>query len=252
SRRILTKLRHSGGMSTGIKPATLLPAFFLAACGSDAVSDPLENASNGDPVLARALNDPLMVDPDLAYRNEANAAITIRHDHALPPLRAGEEAGQRARDEARLELLEDGPIVDLPESGNGPGLPSLAGATTANAMLAALDADPACVTGLGEGHGWAGRMPQAASIMPHGMVRQAAGRDGQGCTVRVIRYLTAATQSDALEYHYNRAGRGGLRMTRFDQPENSIRGSRGGTQFFAHARPGPDGMTAVDLVYWQR
>lgn len=223
----------------------------LAACGDEAAQNVASEATGRDPLMAKALNDPLMVDPDLAYRNEANAAITIRHDYALPLLDASDEAGQRARAEARLELLEAGPIVELPDPENGAAIPALAEASTANDILVALGADSRCSSGLEEGFGWAARLPRIASVMPHGMVRQAAGRDGQGCTARVIRYLTAASQSDALEYHYNRAGRGGLRMTRPSADENAIRGSRGATQFFAVARPGPKGMTAVDLVYWQ-
>ncbi len=229
----------------------LTPAILLGSCSDETAPEINRAASGGDPLLARALNDPLMVDPDLAYRNEANAAITIRHDHALPPLKASAGADGSAREAARLALLEGGPIVDLPDPVSGAGPSALGGLRTANAILEALGADGACSTDLSESFAWAARLPELASVMPHGMVSHAAGSDANGCSVRVIRYVTAATPEDALEYHYNRAGRGGLRVTRFGAPEDSIRGSRGDVQLFAQARPANDGMSTVDLIYWQ-
>ena len=238
-------------MSIRVPLPAVVAAILLGSCSDDVVPDRTSTASGGDPLLARALNDPLMVDPDLAYRNEANAAIMIRHDHALPPLRANEGADGRAREAARLALLEGGAIVDLPDPMSGEGPRALGGLGTANAILGALGADRACSTGLGEGFAWAARLPELASIMPHGMVSHAAGSDANGCSVRVIRYVTAAAPNDVLEYHYNRANRGGLRVARFGTPPDSVRGSRGGTQLIVQARPGPNGMSAVDLIYWQ-
>ncbi|WP_298465256.1 hypothetical protein [uncultured Erythrobacter sp.] len=230
----------------------VLPPLMLAACGDEAASDGTSSAVSSDPLLARALNDPLMVDPDLAYRNEANAAITIRHDHALPLFEGSDEAAQRAREEARLQLLEAGSVLDLPNAAIGEGVGSLAGETTAPGMINAIGGPAACTESLSEGFEWAARLPDAAQVMPHGMVQQAAGGSASGCSVRVVRYLTPATIEDALEYHYNRAHRAQLRVERFSKPEQIVRASRGSTQFIVHARPAPNNMSAVDLIYWQR
>lgn len=230
----------------------ILPALMLAACGDETAPDPAGAATSSDPLLASALNDPLMVDPDLAYRNEANAAITIRHDHAMPLFGGSDEAAQRAREEARLQLLENGSVLDLPDPVDGEGVGSLAGETTASAMINAIGGPAACTQSLSEGFAWAARLPEAARVMPHGMVQQAGGGDANGCSVRVVRYLTPATIEDALEYHFNRAHRAQLRVERFSKPEQIVRASRGSTQFIVHARPAPNAMSAVDLIYWQR
>lgn len=237
-----------------IRPISLaiLPALMLAACGDDPVSERAGAATSSDPVLARALNDPLMVDPDLAYRNEANAAIAIRHDHAVPRFVGSDEAAQRAREEARLQLLENGSVLDLPDAVTGGAVGSLADETTAGAMIKAIGGPRACSQNLGEGFEWAARLPDAAKVMPHGMVQQAAGGGANGCSVRVVRYVTPATIEDALEYHFNRAHRAQLRVERFGKPEQILRASRGGTQFIVHARSAPNEMSAVDLIYWQR
>ncbi|MEL6531311.1 MAG: hypothetical protein AAFQ27_15235, partial [Pseudomonadota bacterium] len=123
---------------------------------------------------------------------------------------------------------------------------------TAPAMLAALGGPAVCNGGLSEGFGWAARLPQVAQVMPHGMVQQAAGKDANGCSVRIVRYLTPATIDDALEYHFNQAFRARLRVERFSAPEQILQASRGSTQFFVHVRPGNNGLSAVDLIYWQR
>jgi len=230
----------------------LLPALALAACGEESTPDVTTAATNGDPLLARALNDPLMIDPDLAHRNEANAAITILHDGALPAFEASEAAAQRAREAGRRQLLGSAPVLDLPEAAIGEGAAALADAATAPSMIKALGGPSACEGGLSEGFVWAARLPNVAQVMPHGMVQQAAGKDSAGCALRVVRYLTPATIDDALEYHFNQAHRARLRVERFNEPEPILQASRGGTQFFVHARPGPNGMSAVDLIYWQR
>ena len=47
-----------------------------------------------------------MVDPDLAWRTEANAVVGFREGHPLPPIEARDDAANRAREAARIELLE--------------------------------------------------------------------------------------------------------------------------------------------------
>ncbi len=242
----------SNPMKLRMPLCALLPALALAACGDDPTPDVTAAATNGDPLLARALNDPLMIDPDLAHRNEANAAITIRHDEALPAFAASEEAAQQAREAGRRQLLGDAPVLDLPDATIGEGSANLGDKRTASSIIDALGGPGACKGGLTEGFGWAARLSNVAQVMPHGMVQQAAGKDASGCSLRVVRYLTPATVSDALEYHFNQAHRARLRVERFSEPEQILQASRGGTQFFVHARPGSNGMSAVDLIYWQR
>ena len=124
----------------------LAPVLAVFACADESAVEPDAVVNNVDPYIARALNDPLMVDPDLAYRNEANAAITIGYDHALPSFKQTEETASAARETARLALLEEGPIPDLPlPSGQGPA--SLAESYSVEAVLDALDAPMACRKG---------------------------------------------------------------------------------------------------------
>ena len=236
---------------TGTASALML-AVACAACSDEPARQPSSEIGETDPLLARALADPLMVDPDLAYRNEANAAITIRYDHPLPPLRASDELAERARNAAQFELLADGEILELPLPGSDRGNNSLAGLRSASAMVEAVGGPMNCAARLEEGLAWAARMPGPSSIMPHGMVQQAAGVEGAGCSLRVVRYLTPVSMDDALQYHFNRANRARLRPAVYASPERSLNGDGRTEHLMVHARPGSGGMSAIDLVYWTK
>lgn len=229
-------------------------AFALAGCDGPQAPREAEIINAADPQVARALNDPLMVDPDLSHRSEANAAITIAYDHALPSLRGTDESARRARETARLELLEEGAMDELPEPGEGAGLVSLEEVWDAAGVLAALGAPEACREDVASDFALAADLPEAARVMPHGMVRAAAGADTPACTMRLVRYATPAAVEDVLQYHFNVAKRAGLSPRHFAIPEPIVRARQeeGGGLFEIHARPASGNLTFVDLVYWKR
>ncbi len=230
-----------------------LALFAVAGCSSDSADEETLPDRARDPLVARALADPLMSDPDLAYRNEANAAIALQNDHILPPLAASDEAAERARNAARMELLKGGPIAELPSrfaAGDGPE--SFAAIATADAILRKAGGSAACAERLVEGLIHAADLPAAAAIMPHGMAQQAAGTTGGGCEARVVRYLTPVGASDVIEWHYTLAERARLRPVLYGEAEVALAAEGRLESLAVQARPGPNGLTAVDLVYWRK
>lgn len=225
-------------------------ALAVAACGSEPVDEQRSDVTGTDPLLTNALGDPLMVDPDLAYRNQANSAIAINHDHALPPLEAREELAERAREAARRDLLRDGPIPDLPFPLSDDRGQILADLKFAGEIVTAVGGPSRCNGSLEEGLVWAANMSATAAIMPHGMVQQAAGTNANGCTLRVVRYLSPAGVEDALQYHYTRADRARLRPALYESPEMIVAAEGREEALIVHAREGVGGLTAVDLVFW--
>lgn len=228
--------------------ALLLPAV-LAACsgapGDGAMGDPFAF----DPLVAAALHDPLMSDPDLSARNEANAVLGFAADTALPLLPASPEAAQAAREAGRLELLAEGGMPPLPSPVPARiALPAPGG--SAQEGLAAVGAPDACIAALEEGFGWSVSLPQVASVMPQGMVVQAGGSARAGCGLRLVRYHTAAPPEDVLQYHYVRAGRAGLQPQRHAGEGDAISGqSASGEALLAIVHKAASGLTAVDLYY---
>lgn len=231
-----------------------LVALGLAGCDrltGDASAPPAPRNDAADPVIARAFNDPLMSDPDLARISTANAAVDHADQSALPVLEASGEAARQARDAARAELLKTGPIADLPAIAPGSGGPDLAAMSAPAEILAALDAPAACRSALREGFGWAARLKAPAAILPLGMTEYAAGSESPGCRVQVVRYLTAASVEDALTYHHALAQRAGMSAQQFTAPEAIVAASgKNGAQLRVHARSAPGGMNAVDLAWW--
>lgn len=222
----------------------------LSACGS---GEPvLIETPEADPMVARALFDPLMVDPDLAYRNEVNAALTIGFDHALPTFEGSDQAARRAREVARLALIENGAIVQLPEFDGADAGRSLKHARgNAIAMSGVYGLPERCTNNLSEGYEWAADMPAVADIMPHGMVRQAAGLDVAVCEARLVTYLTPASESDVLEWHYNLARRADLDVSLFNQPELALWAKNRGLNVAVHVTDGGRSLTLVDIIYWR-
>jgi hypothetical protein len=243
---ILTIAWHETGMR---RAAVLFMPALLAACsgapGDGVPGDPFA----ADPLVAAALHDPLMSDPDLSARNEANAVLGFAADTALPLIPATPEAAQAAREAGRLELLAEGGMPALPSPVAAPAtFPAPGG--DARAGLVAIGAPDRCIAALQEGFGWSASLPQAAAIMPHGMVVQAGGSEAVGCGLRVIRYHTAAPPEDVLQYHYVRAGRAGLEPQRHAGAGDSISGrAASGEALLVTLRKAASGLTAVDLYY---
>ena len=233
-----------------------LLALGLAACGNEAAREAADQAAlvAEDPVIARALNDPLMSDPDLASRNEANAALGFPDSHALPVIAARGADASAAREAQRMALLADGPIPNLPrprERKEGEAaLKALGPMASAGDLLEAVGAPATCAARLREDFALAASLPPPAALPPEARVMQAGGADGKGCGLRIIRYTTAAAPEDVLQYHYTKARRAGLRAARYAEPEAILRArGKNGAALTIQARPALHGLTGVDLIY---
>ena len=241
-----------------------LTTLVLAGCTPDAVDAPVDMFDQ-DPVVARALHDPLMIDPDLVGRGNAYSLIELSDGHPLPVFKATSEAAARARSAARFELLEGGQIPDLPAPSSGSSGFKLGQMARANAMVEAAAGPLDCNDLLEDDLIWSTRLSPATVLPPHAMVQRAAGVDQPGCGIRAVRYRTAMGQGQALEYHFTKLERAGFQITRFGAgdgagPENGPGNGDAGTyeaQLVAQkqgervviaVRSGPYGMSAVDVV----
>lgn len=231
-----------------------IPLALLGLCAActPSAGGPQEDAQliARDPVVARALHDPLLTDPDLASRNEANAAISFIDSAALPVMAPQPAEARKMVEVMRIDLLEGGPLTDLPAAEAGPGGAVLGPTSDPADLLGAVDAPAECAATLREDFALAASLPPVAMIPPRAMVMQAGGTDAPGCGVRIVRYATAAPVEDVLHYHYTRAARAGLAPRRFAKPADSMAaGFQGGERIVVHLRRTPQGLTGVTLVY---
>lgn len=228
-----------------------LALVLLAGCDEEAKDAP-EEVLTQDPQLARALNDPLMVDPDLSWRSEANAVLAIRDGHPLPLFDASAEASRRAREAMRLELLEDGQIAAMPPASSEASRFALGDAQSANAMVEEVGGRGDCADRLEDSLEWSTRMPAPSTLPPHSMVQQAAGIAAGECDMRIVRYLTPAGIDYVLEFHFANADRARFEIALYRQPEAQIFAERRDQVLVVAVRAGPGGMSAVDVIHWRK
>ncbi|WP_427965811.1 hypothetical protein [Altererythrobacter sp.] len=207
-----------------------------------------------DPLVQQALNDRLMTDPDLAFQNEGNAALTIGYDHSLPRIENGPEITALTRDETRMALLDGGEIAELPASISEPEIASYTEDLSAEERARMAGVAEACAQGLEHSTIWAARLQDYAEIVPRGAVVDAAGSDRAGCKLRIVTYRTPLAIEDVMQFNFTLAVRAGFdpEYLAGSGPERAIRGRKGGKNLAVYVRPGFDGLTDVDIVSAER
>lgn len=226
----------------------LLPLTLLAAaCGSD----PPPKQEADDPALSGALADQIMVDPDLAQQNKADAAINVTGPPVteLPPIDRSPQAIAAARAEALK--LAGGTIRPAPAPQKGDATTAtLAEAVTAAQVAQAAKGPAGRCAGKAEYSAmWAAKLPAELSVYPRGAVQDAAGTDSDGCALRVVSFRTPVPPAEVVDWYHTRVTAAGYGAThRIEGKDHALGGSRGPAAYIVYARVLEDGLTEVDLV----
>lgn len=219
----------------------------LGGCGSNAAVDP---TAEQDPVVADAVNDPIMADPDLASQNRGNAALTGGGPASaqIPPFNRSPEEIERARTAAASPF--GGKIDPAPAPQRTAPQSQLAGAQTPLAVAAALGlADGVCGQSFGFSATWAAKLPIALQVYSRGHTLIAGGSDNPLCKLRSVRFVTPVPVGDVIDFYYASAGKANLMPQRAREGSDEV--VSGGLEdrgFMVYARQRADGLTEVDLV----
>lgn len=232
----------------------------LAGCGgadSDkaALAD-LDNKLVGkgsDPEMNAALNDRILVDPDLTDSANVNSIKSAER-----PLNGATPADSGYDGDASIEALDSAKLMRAPK-------PAIVGIEECDncgekraVTLGALAADQGVTRGKGTcdaklqyGAAWAQRMPPEFPVYPRGRVKEAGGVDGGICDIRVATFTTSASMQNVIDYYYTRARKSGYSAEhQIRAGEHVLGGTRdndGGAYFITfNAHPG--GGTSVDIV----
>lgn len=226
----------------------------LGGCGKPAASghdlDRLDaqltgGAGNGgDPALAGALHDQIMVDPQLVQSANAGAVRPApRPDPgSMPP----DELGA-PRDTSRPGDLKPAPAAT-------PGCRDCVAARGALTLGALAERQSqarvaACAGGLRYATGWADRLPAALPLYPDARVAEAAGNDDNGCALRVVSFASSAPPSRVTDWYYAHGSRAGFAADHHeDGMERVLRGTHGASSFMLYLHPRAGGGTEADLV----
>jgi hypothetical protein len=220
----------------------------LAGCSSSKPA-PDPNAER-DGAAAAALNDPIMVDPDLSAQNRGNAALSGGGppNGNLPDFNRSPEEAEAARTAALAQF--GGAISPAPAASASADKSRLAGALTMPAVAAASGiVSKACAEGMGFTFGWAAQLPAGLQIYPRGHATVGAGNDTNGCKVRAVRFVTPVSVSDAVDYYF--ASARGAKLSperRHEGDDEVVAGKSAAGSGAAYIRKRADGLTEVDLI----
>lgn len=229
-----------------------LPLFALAACGGgdpDVVADVNLSGNIADPALASALQDQIMVDPQLGQQANRDAVRP-----ASQPYTGGVPSDAVA---ANSNAVDTGKLLHAPA-------PTLAGKDCAQCKagreavtlggLAQRQKNvrtSGCASALRYSAAWAQRLPADLPLYPQARVTEAAGSQGGKCALRVVSFSAAQPMQALVDWYYTKAVRAGYSAEhQIDGAEHILGGTRasddGAYVLFLTARP--DGGTDIDMV----
>lgn len=231
----------------------LLPLLLLAACGDAPAENPedaldielAETANGSDPMLATALADPIMVDPMLATRANADAVRPPAQPYSgliaspdTAPIRDG-------GDEAEAAPAPQGECRECAAARDSVTLAALAKRQPAQLV-------GGCATGLAYSARWAAHLPADLPLHPAARVSEAAGNDTNGCALRVVSFTVAKPLQSVTDFYYARAKKAGFTAEHKADAEGQhmLNGARqrdgAGYAVFLSERTG--GGTQVELI----
>lgn len=233
---------------------TLFLALALSGCGKtpdeEAALADLDNSlaqvngasSVADPALQAALKDQIMVDPALVQ--QANA------DTVRPPQQP--ESGAVPPDDIAGAARKPAPEAALraaPAPGECRQCLAARRALTLGALAQAQGRSGQCASSVAYSAAWANRLPRGVPLYPDARVAEAAGADGDGCTLRVVSFASAAPMQRLLDWYYTKATDAGYNAERgADGAEQMLAGTKQGAAFLVVFRERKGGGTDVDLM----
>ncbi|HEU4961077.1 MAG TPA: hypothetical protein VFT56_11765 [Sphingomonas sp.] len=218
----------------------------LAGCHKDsrkldALDNQLTGANAGDAAVRGALNDQIMVDPDLTQ--QANGAAV--RPPAKPYSAEVPAAGSEAAATGKLRHAP-APGKDCPECATRKGALTLG-------ELARRQKAPrvgSCSSDVQYGADWATRLGDLP-IYPGGHVSEAAGANRDGCALRIVSFTTTAPASRVIDWYYTQATKAGYDAEQqSDGKQRVLGGTRGRDDgaYLVFVDPSDGGGSSVDLV----
>ncbi|TKD51291.1 hypothetical protein [Sphingomonas baiyangensis] len=238
-------------MASAPRPRYLLAiSLLLAGCADQPVADELAgldaaliagaDANAADPAAMAALNDPIMVDPYLSTRSNADALRppTLPYTGAVPhPGIAGIEG----------DLESAGPPAAIEQAGA-----ARPDAITFAALAGALPggAGP-CAARLAYSAAYANRLPAGLALPAPARVIEAAGVDDAGCALRAVGFYIAQPADRVAGWYAARTKGAGYTVEhRRDGDTQVLNGARArdDAAYALFLTPRADGGTDVEMV----
>lgn len=191
---------------------TGMASLALSACGVGQDDEKNRTAADIDPAMSIALEDELLVDPDLVETGNINNALDPSGPNSGAQPKAVGASSADSRAEAASQIGGSG-LLTAPEPVIMEDSDCLGcdGDRTGATLSAKADIDagkrgkPACDGKLQYNAKWATRMPAGFKVYPRAVVKEAAGVDGGDCSIRAVTFTTKVDIKDVVDYYYTRA-----------------------------------------------
>ena len=212
-----------------LRSAALAGLIVLAGCsrGNDNQLAAIDNeliANGTDPALTSALEDQIMVDPNLVQQSNPNSV--------RPP-----ETPVQAQYPADAAPRESGGARVTQASAASAGGP--APAPSAASCGAPFDYGPQ----------WANRLPPEFPAYPGGRLTEAAGNNHGDCRMRVVTFTTADASGRVLQYYQGVASRAGFTAEQQQRGDDQVLGgTRGDAAYYLIVTPVQSGSEVALIV----
>jgi hypothetical protein len=222
----------------------------LAGCTTSKPEQPddAELTNVADPALASALQDQIMVDPQLG--RQANG------DAIRPPSQPYSAGAPSVTVAANGDKIDTAGLMKAPAPVAATKQCSQCAARRESLTLGGLAARQSgatgkCAAAITYSASWANRLPADLPLFPQARVTEAAGTQGGACALRVVSFTTTQPMQMLLDWYYTKAMRAGYTAEhQTDGDEHILGGTRGrdGGAYVLFLTSRPDGGTDIDLV----
>ncbi|RYY29027.1 MAG: hypothetical protein EOP62_01555 [Sphingomonadales bacterium] len=230
--------------------SALLPLALAGCGGSGNLGDAEEVSGNAaDPALASALQDQIMVDPQLGRAANGDA---IRPPGQ--PYSAGVPGDGVA---ANTDQVDMSGLMKTPaptQAGKDCTQCAAARESVTLGGLAARQRDTRssqCASSMTYSAAWANRLPRDLPLFPQARVTEAAGSEAGQCALRAVSFSSAQPMQAMLDWYYTRAIKSGYTSEhQVDGAEHILGGTRerDGGAYVLFMTTRTDGGTDIDMV----
>lgn len=233
---------------------TLSPLALIACNGGGesqqniAALDNEISGNSADPALMGALQDQIMVDPQLAQQSNKDAIRPPGQPYSAPLPGETVAAGKAA-------MPKDGELLKAPAPVEGKcDACDAQDASITLGSLAAKQKDQrtaGCAAKLNYSAAWAARLPADMPLHPQARIVEAAGADDAKCGLRVVTFSTPQPLQTMIDWYYTRAVRGGYTAEHQKRDGQHVLGgtrSRDDAAYVVFLSARADGGTDLDLI----
>jgi hypothetical protein len=231
--------------------SSLVLPLALAGCGGAGNVPNADEASTNaaDPALASALQDQIMVDPQLG--RQANG------DAVRPPTQPYSAGAPDDGVAANTDQVSTAGLMKAPAPTQASKDCAQCAAARESVTLGGLAARQKdqrtnqCAGSMTYSAGWANRLPADLPLYPQARVTEAAGSEAGRCALRAVSFSTAQPMQALLDWYYTKAVKSGYTSEhQVDGNEHILGGTRtrDGGAYVLFMTTRKDGGTDIDMV----